>query len=193
MKTIVLASSSTARKRLLGMLPLEFECLSPDIDESQQHGETPYDLVHRLSYEKALAIVPQVDENTLIISGDQIAHFAGEVFGKPGTLDKAKQQLQGFSGQCVEFLSGLCVYDTQTKQYEVHIEPTQTYYRTLSNERIDWYLKHDNPIHCAGSIKLESLGICLCNKIVSNDPYALSGLPMLRLTQLLEQFGVKFF
>jgi len=194
MQPIILASSSSARKRLLELLPLTFECIPPDIDETPLPGETPLALVKRLSLAKAEAVAGQrhTPYNALIIAGDQIAHDNGEVFGKPGTLDKAKEQLQRFSGNKIEFLSGLCVYNCETEHHDVHVEPTHTYYRELNEERIDWYLKHDNPIHCAGSIKLESLGICLCEKITSDDPYALSGIPMLRLIHFLEQNSVEF-
>jgi len=191
---IILASSSSARKRLLDLLPLTFDCIAPNIDETQLPGEPPLALVKRLSLAKAEAVAgqPKTPRNALIIAGDQLAHYNGEVFGKPGNLSNAKMQLQCFSGNKVEFLSGLCVYNCDTGHHDVHVEHTHTYYRELNEERIDWYLKHDNPIHCAGSIKLESLGICLCEKITSDDPYALSGIPMLRLVHFLEQHGVEF-
>ena len=194
MQPLILASSSSARKRLLKLLPLSFDCIAPNIDETPLPGETPLILVKRLSRAKAEAVAAKdtVPDNAIIIAGDQIAHFNGEVFGKPGSQENAKAQLQRFSGNKIEFLSGLCVYNCTTQHAKVHVEPTQTYYRELSDERIEWYLKHDNPIECAGSIKLESLGICLCKKITSDDPYALSGIPMLRLVHFLEQQGIKF-
>ena len=192
MQTLILASSSSARKRLLSMLALPFECISPNIDETPKVNEPPLALVQRLSLAKAKAVAQRLDITTeaLIISGDQIAHHKGEIFGKPGNLVNAKKQLQRFSGQMIEFLSGLCVYNTLNQDYDVHVEPTQTYYHNLSESRIDWYLKQDKPIHCAGSIKLESFGLCLCKKISSDDPFALSGIPMLKLMSLLEKHGM---
>jgi septum formation protein len=187
---IILASSSVFRKELLGRLDLPFETDSPDIDESQLLGESPEDYVKRLSLEKAQAVAHR-HKHALIIASDQCSVVAGKINGKPGHHDVAIQQLQESSGQQVSFLTGLCVMDSETGNYQLDQVPYFVNFRDLNQTEIERYLIKEKPYNCAGSFKSEGLGITLFKRMHGDDPTALIGLPLIRLCEMLRSFEIK--
>ncbi|WP_461537141.1 Maf family protein [Spongorhabdus nitratireducens] len=186
---LVLASSSIYRKQLLEKLQVPFITDSPDIDETRQPGEEPISLVQRLTIEKAAAVA-QRHNNALIIASDQLAVLGSEVLGKPGTKEKAIQQLQAQSGKTVRFMTGLCVWNTATGKSDYILDTCDTKFRNLNQQQIEDYTQKDAPLYCAGSIKTEGLGITLLEYIHGSDPNSLVGLPLIQLTTLLQQHGI---
>jgi len=185
---LVLASSSIYRRSLLERLKVEFECDSPNIDESQFEGESAADLVKRLSIAKAHTVAEHYTD-TLIISSDQVAVFGDQILGKPGEHDKAMQQLQLFSDNKVEFFTGLCLLNTVTGEYQYDQDTTTVQFKSLTKEQIHRYLIKDQPYQCAGSFRSEGLGCALFRRIESCDPNALIGLPLIKLSEFLENEG----
>lgn len=188
---LILASSSKARKSLMERLKTPFKCYSPNIDEIPLPEETHTQYVLRLSEEKAVAIGVKYPD-TLTIGSDAIASLQGEILGKPMDHDTAVAQLTQMSGQTVQFLTGVSVYHGATAQVLTDIVTTKVTFRTLSRERIEYYLKSAKPYESAGSLHSEGLGIILMERWEGDDPTALMGLPMIRLTQLLEAMGFVF-
>jgi len=185
---IVLASTSPFRRELLSRLALPFETAAPDIDESRRPHEPPLDMVRRLSEAKARAGAPACQ--ALVIGSDQVATVGDDVLGKPGTHERAAAQLRHLSGRSVTFLTGLCLLNTATDEVQVEVIPFRVHFRTLSEEQIERYLRHDEPYNCAGSFKSEGLGITLFERMEGDDPTALVGLPLIRLTDMLTRAGV---
>ncbi len=185
---LILASSSPYRKQLIDKLNVPYITASPNIDESRLQGENPLSLVRRLSVEKARTIA-SAHPNSLIIGSDQVAILDGKIIGKPGTAEKAKQQLLAQSGQIVRFITGVCVWDSDTGQHDYAMDTCEVRFRTLSKAQIQHYIAQDNPLNCAGSIKTEGLGITLLEYIKGSDPNTLIGLPLIQLTTLLKKQG----
>jgi len=186
---LVLASTSPYRRELLGRLGLPFVTASPLTDESQLPGEAPTATALRLSEAKARAVAAQ-HPDALIIGSDQVAEVDGQVFGKPGTHDKAAAQLRRLSGRTVNFFTGLCLLDTRTGLAEVRGVPTLVGFRDLSDDDIANYLRREPAYDCAGSAKSEGLGIALLTRIHGDDPNALVGLPLIALCDLLRRRGM---
>ncbi|MFP4207659.1 MAG: Maf family protein [Wenzhouxiangella sp.] len=184
---IVLASSSPYRRALLKRLGLSFSTLTPDVDESPRAGESPADLAMRLARLKAQTgsgLAP----GAVVIGSDQVAECNGQPLGKPGTGERAEQQLQTLQGQTVVFHTAVCVTDgTGARAENV---PTTVRMRALSLEQIQRYVRLDNPVDCAGAFKSEALGISLIESLASDDPTALVGLPLIATIRLLGQFGI---
>lgn len=189
MPQLVLASTSPFRRTLLERLGLAFETVAPEADESPLVNETPSALVRRLSEAKARAVAPQFT-NALIIGSDQVAVLDNQILGKPGNHDNAVQQLRAASGHRVDFLTGLCLLNTQTQSCHVKVVPFSVVFRSLSDSQIEQYLLRDKPYNCAGSFKSEGLGISLFEKMEGDDPNALIGLPLIELTTMLAAEGV---
>ena len=110
--------------------------------------------------------------------------------GKPGTHANAVSQLRKASAQTVTFLTGLCLYDSRDNSYQLDIVPFEVDFRTLTETEIENYLLKDQPYNCAGSFRSESLGVTLFKRMRGDDPSALIGLPLIRLSQMLRQAGV---
>lgn len=190
MSSLILASSSPFRKSLLERLHLNFRCDAPDIDESQQLGESPESYVKRLSLEKAQAVAVR-HPDSLIIASDQCSVLNDVIYGKPIHHDVAIRQLQQSSGQRVSFMTGLCVMDGKSDQVLVDMIPYYVDFRALTLDEIERYLNIEKPYQCAGSFKSEGFGVTLFKGMEGEDPTALIGLPLIRLCEMLRQFGVK--
>jgi len=186
---LLLASSSPFRRQLLDKLGLDFIHQSPDIDESPLADESPVALVMRLAREKAAALAGS-HPDTLIIGSDQVAVIGDRVLGKPGTREKAIEQLSAASGQRVTFLTGLCLLNTATGRTQVACDPFHVQFRTLRPAQIERYVDAEQPLNCAGSFKSEGLGIVLFKALEGRDPNTLVGLPLILLTEFLAAEGV---
>ncbi|WP_372739563.1 nucleoside triphosphate pyrophosphatase [Neptunomonas sp.] len=189
MQPLVLASGSPYRRALLDKLQLPYRCHSPNIDESRLPGETPHHLVMRLAEEKARAVAIK-HPGSIIIGSDQVAVLNEHVMGKPGSKEKAIQQLQQASGKRVTFLTGLSVIDTRNTTIQTEVIPYHVYFRLLNRKMIENYIDKESPLDCAGSFKSEGLGIALFEKLEGDDPNALVGLPLICLTSMLAKCGI---
>lgn len=185
---LYLASTSVYRKALLEKLTSNFHTAKPEVDETPLSGETPEQLVLRLAEAKARAIAANLTDG-LVIGSDQVAVFAGNILGKPHTVDNAFAQLASFSGNAVTFLTGLAVVDAKSQQAKVCIEPFVVHFRHLTDEEITTYIAREQPLNCAGSFKSEGLGITLFEKLEGDDPNSLIGLPLIKLHAMLKEFG----
>lgn len=190
MPELLLASSSPYRRQLLERLDLPFTTASPEIDETPLEGEAPESLALRLAQNKARALAPLEPADQLIIGSDQVASLDCRCLGKPRSYTRAFEQLRAASGRTVTFYTGLCLYDARTGQNEIRCETFRAHFRALTDKQIEHYLKKEEPYDCAGAFKMEGLGICLFERLEGDDPNALIGLPLIRLTELLQNAGV---
>jgi septum formation protein len=185
---LILASSSKYRVMLLQRFGIPFSCQSPDIDETARNGESPDTLVERLAAWKA-EIVSLKYPQAVVIGSDQIAVFNGQMIGKPGSHQAAREQLEAFSGQVIEFLTAVSVQHLESGFSDQHTDCTRVTFRALQDAEIERYLEKEKPYDCAGAFKAESLGIALFERISSEDPTALVGLPLIGTAAMLRRAG----
>jgi len=191
---LILASSSAYRRELLGRLGLPFEAIAPDLDETPLPAETPPATALRLARAKAEAVA-RLHPGALVIGSDQVATLDDLQIGKPGDHARALAQLQLMRGREVVFHTALCLWDGRIDAPAAEVENVQVRvrFRDLPDAELDAYLRIEQPYDCAGSAKNEGLGIALIEHIHSNDPTALTGLPLIALTGMLRRAGVRFF
>jgi septum formation protein len=190
---LVLASASRYRKALLEQLRIPFVTCPADIDETARRDELPQSTALRLAAEKARTVAARYPR-AIVIGSDQVATLDGRAaFSKPGTHDAAFVQLASMSGKTVQFHTALCVRNAALGSERSAIVSTEVRFRTLTPAIIDAYLRADQPYDCAGSAKIESLGIALVERVASDDPSALLGLPLIALVDLLAGEGVTPF
>lgn len=187
---LVLASTSPFRRELLARLGLPFATAAPDVDESALPGEAAERLVVRLAEAKARAVA-QAHPDALIIGSDQVAGLGGAMLGKPGTRERAIEQLTRASGRTVVFRTGLCLLDAASGRTQRCCETFKVHFRHLTAAQIEAYVDREQPFGCAGSFKSEGLGIALFERLEGADPNALIGLPLIRLVDMLATEGVK--
>ena len=188
-RTLVLGSTSRYRRELLQRLRIPFEIAAPEVDEAPLPGESPRDLALRLSLAKARAVAARFPQ-AVVIGSDQVADLHGEPLGKPGNHANAVVQLRRMRGHTVVFQTALSVVCLETGFAQSALAPVQVLFRDLSYAEIEAYLLAEQPYDCAGSAKSEGLGISLLERIDSDDPTALIGLPLIRTCQLLRAAGV---
>lgn len=188
-RPLVLGSSSRYRRELLERLRLPFAVAVPETDESPLPGEAPHALALRLALAKAHAVAA-LHPQAIVIGSDQVADLAGEPLGKPGNHERATAQLRRMSGRTVVFQTAVAVVCSDSGFSEVDIAPVEVRFRPLDDATIERYLRAEQPYDCAGSAKSEGLGIALLDAIVSDDPTALIGLPLIRTCRMLRAAGL---
>jgi septum formation protein len=186
---LVLASTSPYRRELLSRLGVPFEVAAPDVDETPLPRESPNDTAQRLSVLKAQAVAEKFPD-ALIIGSDQVALLEGRQLGKPGTHDKAVAQLQAMRGKTLEFHTALTLLNAQTGRTQTANVLVRLVMREYSDAQIEAYLRKDQPYNCCGSARSESLGIALIARYETEDPNALVGLPLIKLTEMLANEGL---
>jgi septum formation protein len=187
---LILASSSRYRRELLGRLGLPFTQDIPAIDERIAADEAPADAVMRLARAKAEAVLTR-RPGAIVIGSDQVAVRGDEILGKPGSADVAAEQLRLSAGRHVEFLTGVCVLSgARPDEPEEHMDITRVVFRPLTPDEIRNYIEWESPLDCAGSFRAEGLGIALFERIDSQDPTGLIGLPLIWLSHALRRLGL---
>jgi len=186
---LILASTSRYRRELMGRLGLPFTVAAPGVDEGTLPGETPAQTALRLSEAKARAVAGRVDAG-LVIGSDQVAECDGAAIGKPGGHEAALAQLARLSGRTVTFHTGLALVNAASGRAQCELVDVASTFRKLSAAEIEAYLARERPYDCAGSVRSEALGIALFERIASDDPTALIGLPLIALARMLRAEGV---
>ena len=191
-----MASSSPYRRALLERLQLPFSVQTPDLDETPTPGEAALQTALRLARQKA-EVVAAHNRNAIVIGSDQVALLDDQQIGKPGTHQNALEQLRRMQGRTVMFHTALCVLNGGASSASARMQfcsvDTAVTFRNLPDHQLERYLRIEQPYDCAGSAKNEGLGIALIASLSSNDPTALTGLPLIALTDMLLQCGVVFF
>jgi septum formation protein len=196
---LILASSSPYRRALLERLRIAFDVRVPALDETPQPLEAPAATALRLAQAKARAVAARETAGepgtapVLVIGSDQVATFDGLQIGKPGTHEKALEQLRMMRNRIVEFHSALCLFDSARDIAQTEDVVTRVRFRDLPDAELEAYLHAETPYDVAGSAKSEGLGIALLESIESDDPTALVGLPLIALTRMLREAGYPLF
>lgn len=185
---LVLASTSIYRRQLLERLRIPFTVHSPGVDETPLPAEDAISLVHRLAKAKAEKVAERYPDS-VIIGSDQVALRGATILGKPGNNDAAIAQLKAASGAQVVFQTAVHVIAPQHQRHEAHVDATLVKFRPLNDDEIVRYVMAEQPLDCAGAFKAEALGIALFDRIDSQDPTALMGLPMIWLAGALRRAG----
>jgi septum formation protein len=189
MPALVLGSTSRYRRELLERLRLPFSVAAPQVDEAPRQGEAPATLALRLALEKGREVAARHPQS-IVIGADQVCDLDGEAIGKPGSHERAVDQLRCLSGRTAVFQTALAVLRPATGFERAQLAPVTVRFRTLSEAEIERYLRLEQPYDCAGSAKCETLGIALLESIESDDPTALVGLPLIRTAALLREAGL---
>ena len=187
---LILGSTSRYRRALLERLGLPFTVAAPGVDEAALAGERPADTALRLAEAKARAVAAR-HPGALVIGSDQVADCDGRPVGKPGDRARAFAQLRALSGRTVVFHTGVALVDATSGRCRRELVDVASTFRTLDDADIAHYLDRERPFDCAGSVKSEGLGIVLFERIASDDPTALIGLPLIALARLLRAEGIE--
>lgn len=191
MRPIILASSSPYRRKLLELLRVQFETIDPAVDEDEvkARGLPARELVEELSILKARSVLEHYPD-AIVIGSDQCVELDGEILGKPGSAEKALEQLLKMSGRTHLLWTGVAVASSESERVATHVDKHVLTMRRLDAETLERYVVADEPYDCAGSYRIESLGISLFERVESEDFTAITGLPLTVVVRMLDRFGV---
>lgn len=185
---LILASTSKYRGELLSQLGWEFDAIAPGVDEEKIKSKnmSPRELALELSKLKAQAVSSKYP-HACVIGSDQVCTLDGSIFDKPGSVEKAMEQISLMQGKAHKLITAVTVLHPEGM--ETIINETILHMRPLTLPQIRAYVEVDLPLDCAGSYKLESRGIKLFHKIEMEDHSAIIGLPLIELTNTLLKLG----
>jgi septum formation protein len=186
---LILASTSRYRRELLERLRLPFDVMSPGVEEAALPGESPAATARRLALAKAHAVGAKLPQ-AVVIGSDQVADLDGAAIGKPHTHERATAQLRAMRGREVVFHTAISVVCIESGHAGSDLVAVRVRFRDLRDAEIERYLRAEQPYDCAGSAKIETLGIALVESVTSDDPTALVGLPLIRTCALLRAAGI---
>ena len=212
MQPLILASTSIYRRELLARLGLPFTTISPNIDETAKPGESADRLASRLATAKAVAVAEMAatgvadattdpSDRAIIIGSDQVAACGEALLGKPGDVDSAIEQLRSMAGQAVTFHTAVHLLrpggpspgpgpEAKSTSFTA-VDQTTAVLRDLTRAEIERYVEQEPSLDCAGSFKVEGLGIALFSAVKTTDPTGLIGLPLIATCQGLRELGVR--
>lgn len=184
---LVLASTSRYRRELLARLGLPFECVAPGVDEETAgRGLAPEARAVTLALAKARAVAA-LRPDAVVIGSDQVCALGDELLGKPGSEDAACRQLLRLQGREHRLATAVAV--VHGLHETTLLDVTRLHMRALAPETVRRYVAADQPLDCAGSYRIEGLGIGLFDRIESGDQTAIIGLPLLATARTLRTFG----
>lgn len=188
-RPLILASTSPYRRELLARLALPFLVESPGVDEAAVLGETPAARAARLAVAKALAVARR-HPDALVIGSDQVAALDAAILDKPGNAERCRAQLTALAGRTASFHTACALVGLDARIELAHTDTTRVVARALTRGEIDRYIEREHPFDCAGGFKVEALGVALFERIESQDPTALIGLPLIWLAGALRRAGL---
>jgi septum formation protein len=187
---LVLASTSRYRRVLLARLGVPFRWRAPGVDEEaykERGASGPVEVAEQLALAKATSVA-QAEPGATVIGGDQVVALHGQILGKPGSRERAIEQLLQMAGQEHTLITAMVVVHEGKAQ--PHTDVATLRMRALSRAEIARYVDADEPFDCAGSYKLEARGVVLFERIVAEDHSAITGLPLIALTSILRGIGL---
>ena len=187
-RTIILASASPRRKEILEKTGLKFRVVESRCEEKMDTGLKPHDLAKFLSREKAREVARR-HAKALVIAADTIVVLRGRIFGKPCDKEQAKEMLRVFSGKTHSVITGFTIIDTASKKELSGSISSKVFFKRLSANEIEAYIRSGEPLDKAGAYGIQGLGAVLIKRI-EGDFFNVMGLPLNALAESLKKFGV---
>jgi septum formation protein len=187
-RRIVLASGSPRRKELLEKIGLSFVVESSGSPESARLDLKPEGMAKAISLEKALKVASKYAD-AIVIAADTIGVFRGKIIGKPATPQEARTILMTLNGKSHRVITGYTIVDTVTKKVTTHSVETRVYFKKLTLQEIENYIRTGEPMDKAGAYGIQGLGSVIVEKI-NGDYYNVMGLPLCSLVESLKRFGI---
>lgn len=187
-KKLVLASQSSSRATLLRQIGYNFEVLPSSYEEDMTKPLSAEALAKELALGKARDVAKRVS-GAVVVSGDSFIEFEGELQGKPRTAEKAREVLRRLSGKTHVAYSGFAVIDSDTGKTVNEVRSCKVAFRDLTDEDIEAYIATGEPLDKGGAYAITLRGAALIDR-VDGDLYAVAGLPLGRLAEVLQDFGV---
>ena len=183
---VILASASPRRRELLTLVGIPHEVRPADIDETYLPGEVPRAHALRLAREKAERIR---EPDAVVIGSDTIVVIDSEVLGKPASDDDALNMLRRLGGRSHTVVTAVAV--AWKGRIVADAETVEVSFHPLSDEEIRAYIATREPMDKAGAYGIQGFGATIVAR-VNGDYFAVMGLPLQRMVQLMRDLGLRY-
>jgi septum formation protein len=190
MSSLILASTSSARRALMDGLGIPYRAESPGVDEDVSPTLSARQAVQVLAARKARAVHARHPE-AWVLGADQLVEVEGEVLAKPADRDAARRQLGKLLGHTHDICTGVCLVGPGGHIAEA-LEVSRLTFYPVSPEELEKYLDLGEWQGCAGSYRIEGAGQALLARL-EGDRTNVQGLPMLTVVRMLREAGFSFF
>lgn len=180
---IILASGSPRRKQLLEWAEVPFEIVMKETDESYPSELTPDAIAIHIARNKALAVLPMVAADAVILAADTIVVLNNRIIGKPKSRQDAITTLQDLSGSKHAVVTGVVI--RQGEKEIAFADATDVFFHELTNEQIEFYIDKYQPFDKAGAYAIQEWIGVVGIKSVKGDFYNVMGLPVSRVVKEL--------
>ena len=154
---IILASSSPRRADILRKHNIGFEIIPSPYVEDHSRTDFSYDFIENLAYNKAKAVVPIVNEQSLIVGADTIVVLDGKILGKPNGYDGAFEMLKNLSGKTHHVVTAIAIINSTTGDYKIKSTTSEVAFENLTDEQIKYYIDNFKPFDKAGSYGIQEM------------------------------------
>ncbi len=186
---IILASGSPRRRMLLESLGVDFQAVSPDVDETFDESMPPSAAAQHIAHKKAAEVVLEYP-GCAIIAADTIVVLESTILGKPANEAQAFDMLCALSGRWHEVITGVCI--AHNGQSYALAESTKVRFRDLSESFINWYISTKEPMDKAGAYGIQGYGSLIVDRI-EGDFYNVMGFPVSRIMGELDRLNIYKF
>ena len=189
MKRLILASTSPRRRDLLMQVGLNFEVVPSSVEEEHQDGLSPLEVARTLAREKASDVASRLSSG-IVIGADTIVVLEGEILGKPKDPEDAFQILRKLSGRSHDVITALALIDIDSGKMITGEEITRVFFKEMIDQEISAYISTGEPMDKAGAYGIQGRGILFVRRIEGCYTNVV-GLPMMKLTEMLSEMGVR--
>jgi septum formation protein len=187
----ILASASTARRRLLQGVGIEAIVQPSYFDEDSIQARSPGELVQALAKAKAESVARELADlggPTLVLGCDSVLAIGGEIHGKPADAQEAIERWRSMRGQVGQLFTGHVLIDYGSRRQVSRCGITQVHFAQASDAEIAAYVATGEPLNCAGCFALEGKGGLFVEKLEGCHTNVIGlSLPLLR--QMLADLG----
>ena len=191
--TLVLASASPRRLRLLAQVGVEPDALRPaTIDESARRGEMPRAYVARVARAKAETARDQIANDkdiagAYVLAADTAVALGRRIIMKPSNIEEAANCLQLLSGRAHRVLTSVCLI-TPDDRIRHKMVDTRVRFKHLAREEIEAYIASREWRGKAGGYALQGYGEVYVRQIAGSYSNVV-GLPLAETRLLLKSSG----
>jgi len=180
---LILASQSPRRRHLLTKAGLEFSVIPSRFEERRVTLSSPESFARYQAEQKASDVSVQYPDSW-VIGADTIVFIDGAILGKPNSRSEARTMLSCLSGRTHQVLTGYCICCHETGRFFSDTVCTDVYFKTLTDQEIDWYIISGEPFDKAGAYAIQGIGSFLVKRI--NGSYTnVVGLPVCEVVEFL--------
>lgn len=194
METVILASGSPRRKKLLEQINMPFQVQKSAVDENYRSDLSPAKVVEVLARRKATDVARHYTK-ALIIGADTIVAYRGKILEKPSTREEAQRMLMQLSGNTHSVFTGVSLYKKashDSSRVHTFFEETKVTFGNLNIHDIQQYVESGSPMDKAGGYGIQDDYGAIFVRHIEGDYNNVVGFPLYSFYQVMQNFAPEY-